>query len=59
MLDRGHFITGVIVNQMFTLDEAVSAVRGQLIKGSSCEAEYPKFFTGVSKDTRTINQGEL
>lgn len=47
------------MNQMFTLDEAVSAVRGQLIKGSSCEAEYPKFFTGVSKDTRTINQGEL
>ncbi len=47
------------MKQMFSLDEIVSAVNGQLIIGSDCKMDGTVYVSGVSKDTRTINPGEL
>ena len=44
---------------MFSLEEIVSAVNGQLIIGSDRRLDEPITVTGVSKDTRTIKEGEL
>ena len=44
---------------MFSLEEIVSAVNGQLIIGSDRRMDKPVTVTGVSKDTRTIKEGEL
>lgn len=45
--------------QMFSLDEIVSSVGGQLIIGSDYKMPDTLYISGVSKDTRTINPGEL
>lgn len=44
---------------MFSLEEIVSAVNGRLIIGSDRRLNEPVTITGVSKDTRTIKEGEL
>ncbi|MCR5804001.1 MAG: UDP-N-acetylmuramoyl-tripeptide--D-alanyl-D-alanine ligase [Clostridia bacterium] len=47
------------MNQMFSLEEIISAVNGKLIIGSDCKMNEPVFVSGVSKDTRTIEPGQM
>ena len=47
------------MNQMFSLEEIISAVNGKLIIGSDCKMNEPVYVSGVSKDTRTIEPGQM
>lgn len=47
------------MNRMFSLEEIISAVNGRLVIGSDCKMEEPVAVTGVSKDTRTIEPGQM
>lgn len=47
------------MKQIFSLEEILAAVDGQLIIGSDYKMDKTVYITGVSKDTRTINSGEM
>lgn len=44
---------------MFTADEICKAVNGKIVTGSECKCDGNEAVYGVSKDTRTINPGDL
>ena len=47
------------MKQMFSLEEIISAVNGRLIIGSDRDMGEPVVVTGISKDTRTIEPGQM
>lgn len=47
------------MKQMLSLDEILTAVDGQLIIGSDYKMDSTVYISGVSRDTRTLNPGEL